>query len=50
MQARIEGFVLRNYYALDREQMLATVMMEFSLYYDDAKRMVERAYSTIRRG
>ena len=36
LQARIEGYVLANWYSKDTEQKIALVMLRENLYYDEA--------------
>lgn len=47
-QARIEGFILGNWYSLDLEQKIASIMLKENSYYDEAKDRVLQAIETLK--
>ncbi|MCJ7828380.1 MAG: hypothetical protein MUP81_01400 [Dehalococcoidia bacterium] len=49
LHGKIDGFVLRNYWVLDFTQMVATAMIEFGLFYDEAIGEIKRALRNIER-
>jgi hypothetical protein len=49
IQSRIDAFVLncKGLHNYDKDQIIAFVMMEFNLMYNDAKRMTENSLKGI---
>ena len=48
LQPKIENFVIKLIDTYDKEQLAGLIMLEFNLFYDEAKESLDEALTQIR--